>query len=234
MSIWSRAGRSGLPSCELAAGRELEVGIVERRLLVEAEAVHVLEHRVGAELLADLRPPGVDRVGQRRVMSISPNCSPPALFSGAPEISFGDSAAQGRVRRRTRRCRAPPWRSPPSSSIPAVAGLGRAVEERRVESSLSCDSLVGDVVRVVGRGCSPSPGPRPSRGRSRPPTPRWPPSRLDGGRAVRRGRARTGRRRPPARAPGARRGSSRNSVFSPTSSSLWASSKPTWPCCTKL
>ena len=88
MSIASPAS-SSLPSRIVdAARRHLVVGVVELGVRVEAEALHVLEHRLGAELLADLGPVGVDRVGEGEVMSMSPKVSPPEFSSGTPPISI--------------------------------------------------------------------------------------------------------------------------------------------------
>ena len=50
-----------------AARRHLVVGEVQLRVAEEPEPIHVLEHRLGAELLADLGEVGVDRVGEREV-----------------------------------------------------------------------------------------------------------------------------------------------------------------------
>ena len=41
-----------------------------------------------AELDADLGPDRVDGVRERVVSVMSPNCSPPKLFSGAPEMTL--------------------------------------------------------------------------------------------------------------------------------------------------
>ena len=62
----SPRGRAPRPGVDGAAGGQLVGREVDRRGPVEAEALHVLDHRLGAELLADLGPVGVDRVGQRR------------------------------------------------------------------------------------------------------------------------------------------------------------------------
>ena len=50
---------------EDAARAHLAVGIVHRRVGVEAEARHVVRHRLATELLGDLRPDRVDGVRQR-------------------------------------------------------------------------------------------------------------------------------------------------------------------------
>ena len=114
------------------AGSHLVVGVVELGVLVEPEPVHVLEHRLVAELLADLGEVGVDRVGEGESMSMSPNVSPPAFSSGDPadlhpasrplSIVSGCELAGVERRRRGhhlhRRAR-------------LVGALGRPVEQRR-------------------------------------------------------------------------------------------------------
>ena len=61
--------------------------VVELRLAVEAEALHVLAHRRLAELLGDLREDGVDRLRQRRrQVDRCPKDSLKSFCSGTPEI----------------------------------------------------------------------------------------------------------------------------------------------------
>ena len=57
--------RDELTALAHARRRHLLVGVVHRRLRVEAEALHVALHRAAAELLADRRPDRVDGVRQR-------------------------------------------------------------------------------------------------------------------------------------------------------------------------
>ena len=68
---------------------ELDLGVAE-----EAEALHVLEQRLRAERLADLRPVGVDRVGQRVSHADRRRTdSPPAFASSTPLKTCGEEAS---------------------------------------------------------------------------------------------------------------------------------------------
>ena len=65
----------------------------------EAEALHVLEQRLGAERLADLRPIGVDGVASaRRACSISPNC----VAARVGEVDPAELLRRGGVEHRRR------------------------------------------------------------------------------------------------------------------------------------
>ena len=65
-AVGGRAARAACAPLLTPLGDHLVVGVVHRRVLVEAEPLHVLGHRVLAEVLRHLGPDRVDRVRQRR------------------------------------------------------------------------------------------------------------------------------------------------------------------------
>ena len=101
-------------------------------LLVEAEPVHVLAHRLLAELLADLRPHRVDRVGQRGREVIVPKSSPPELLQRhARDRLVVARRSSTRVRRELARVERGDRGHDLERRAGRVARLRRAVEQRR-------------------------------------------------------------------------------------------------------
>ena len=130
------------------------VGIVERRLGVEPEALHVALHRTAAELLADLRPHRVDRVRQReRQVDVAE-----VLAAEVVERHAGDRlavlAAHARVGLVAPRVERRGGGDDLHRRARRIAVLGRAVDERgvlRVAVELREAGRVVDRVRVVAR-----------------------------------------------------------------------------------
>ena len=122
-----------LPAFVDAARVDLVVGQVDRRGRVEAEAVHVFEQRVLADLFAELGEPGVDRVGQRRVERDRAEVLGEVVLQRlALDVEFA-----GRVDRRFRRDRAAVEAGGGGHHLEGRAGrvlaLGGAVEQRRFD-----------------------------------------------------------------------------------------------------
>ena len=151
------------------------VGIVELGIGVEAEPLHVLDHRVGAELLADLGPVGVDRVGQRgrscrcrrssrRRRSASGDAADLLRRVGVEhrvglELARVERRGGGHhLHRRARRV--------------ARSGSARLTSGARLVLVELLELAVGSRPRSGrSRGPRPSPAPRPWRARSRPRAP---------------------------------------------------------------